>query len=252
MKSKVLIVGFGNIGKKLYEEYAVLSPDIYDPYKGYTNKSDYYDFAFITVDTPTLSDGKCDLSQVKTAISETNCDIIILRSTVYPWTTLSLGKEFNRKIVFSPEFYGVTQHSNNKSFDFNFTILGGNKEDTEKVAQLLQNVYDARHKFCFTDSTTAELAKYMENTFLAAKVSLSVQFWEIAKKFGVNYSELRELLLMDPRINPAHTFVYEGHPYWESHCFDKDLAAIEDIAPLVKSIIDYNEQCKEKYKEQIK
>ena len=245
--SKVLIVGYGNIGKKLYEEYRVLSPDIYDPFKGFNTKSDYYDFAFVSVDTPSLPDGSCDLSQVKSAISETNCGIIVLRSTVFPGTTESLIKEFNKRIVFSPEFYGVTQHSDNKTIGFNFTILGGDKKDTESVAQLLQSVYNGTHKFCFTDSTTAELSKYMENTFLAAKVSLSVQFWELSKKFGVNYSELRELLLMDPRISPYHTFVYEDHPYWKSHCFDKDLQTLSKIAPLIESIIKYNENCKEKY-----
>ena len=35
-----------------------------------------------------------------------------------------------------PEFYGTTQHANN--FNFNFSILGGNRKDTHEVAQLLQ------------------------------------------------------------------------------------------------------------------
>ena len=49
----VLIVGIGNIGTKLYNEYLVLSPDRYDPWKGYNEKKPiHYDFAFITVDTP--------------------------------------------------------------------------------------------------------------------------------------------------------------------------------------------------------
>lgn len=246
MNKTMLIVGYGNIGTKLAKEYAILNPDIYDPYKGFLNKKSIkYDFAFICVDTP-LKNGKCDLSQVQKAIDETNAEIIILRSTVPPKTTIQLKEQTGKRIVFSPEFYGTTQHSDQMLYDFNFTILGGDKKDTEAVAQLLQNVYNGNHRFCFTDSTTAELTKYFENTMLAAKVSVCVQFYDIAKQIGINYSEMRELLLQDSRFSRSHTFVYEDHPYWQSHCFDKDVAAVTEFAdaPLIEQIVKYNEQCK--------
>jgi UDP-glucose 6-dehydrogenase len=89
----------------------------------------------------------------------------------------------------------------------------------------------------------------MENAMLAARVSFCVQFWEIAKAYGVSYPEMRELLLNDERFNRAHTFVYDDHPYWQSHCLDKDLAAIAKAsnAPLIKGVIRYNERCKARY-----
>ena len=243
----VLIVGIGNIGIKLYNEYLELSPDRYDPWKGYNEKKDIcYDFAFIAVDTPMNEDSSCDLSQVESAIRDTDANIIILRSTVPPKSTELLKSRTGKRIVFSPEFYGTTKHSDEKLYDFDFTILGGNKKDTEEVAQLLQNVYNGNHRFCFTDSTTAELTKYFENTMLAAKVSLCCQFYGIAKEFGVNYSEMRELLLQDHRFTRSHTFVYEDHPYWDSHCLNKDLPAIAHVsnAPLVEAIIKFNESQK--------
>ena len=245
---KVIIVGYGNIGQKLYKEYEKLNPDIYDPYKGFDKKDTYYDFAFVCVDTPLGDDGNCDLSQVIKAITDTEADIIVLRSTVPPNTTDKLIEETGKRIVFSPEFYGVTQHSSSESFDFNFTILGGVKEWSYKVVQLLQNVYDGRHKFCITESKIAELSKYMENTLLAAKVSVCAQFYMIAKQLGIGYEEVRELVLQDPRINRSHTFVYEDHPYWKSHCFDKDLRVISNQfnADFIRSIIDFNEICKNK------
>ena len=249
MKS-VLIIGVGNIGSRLYEEYRRLYPDRYDPTKGYDEKRDIrYDFAFIAVDTPMEADGSCDLSQVRQALAEIDAEVYVLRSTVPPTTTETLRAETGKRIVFSPEFYGTTQHSDGESFDFSFTILGGQKADCNAVIQLLQEVYDARHRFRITDSTTAELTKYMENTMLAAKVSLCVQFWEIAREYGVSYQEMRELLLEDERFSRAHTFVYDEHPYWESHCFDKDLAALVSVAdaPLIESIISYNDRCKGKY-----
>lgn len=249
MKS-VIIVGVGNIGSRLYEEYRRLSPDRYDPMKGYDEKRDIrYDFAFIAVDTPMEADGSCDLSQVRQALAETDAEAYVLRSTVPPTTTEKLRQETGKRIIYSPEFYGATQHSDEHTFDFSFTILGGPKEDCNAVIQLLQEVYDARHRFRITDSTTAELTKYMENTMLAAKVSLCIQFWEIAREYGVSYPEMRELLLEDERFSRAHTFVYDERPYWQSHCFDKDLAALVSIAdaPLIEDVIRYNQRCKGKY-----
>jgi UDP-glucose 6-dehydrogenase len=250
MMTSVLIVGVGNIGGRLYREYGKLAPDRYDPWKGYAEKKEgRYGFAFIAVDTPMCEDGTCDLSQVRRALAETDAEVYVLRSTVPPTTTEKLRAETGKRIVFSPEFYGTTQHCNECAFDFSFTILGGEKADCNAVVQLLQEVYDARHRFRLTDSTTAELTKYMENTMLATKVSLCVQFWEIAKQYGVNYPEMRELLLEDGRFSRAHTFVYDEHPYWESHCFDKDLSAIAKVsdAPLIEDVIRYNERSKARY-----
>ena len=246
MKS-ILIVGCGNIGSKLYNEYKKLCPDRYDPYKGFAEKRDIvYDIAFISVDTRKSGDGRCDLSQVETALAETNAKLYVLRSTVPPTTTKALKEKTNKHIVFMPEFYGTTQHCDEKKFDFSYAIIGGAKEDCNVLIQALQDVYDARFRFLITDSTTAELTKYMANSLLATRVSFCVQFWKIAKEFGVNYSEMRELLLNDERFNRAHTFVYDEHPYWKSHCFDKDLVAITKFAdaPLIQSVIDFNEECK--------
>ena len=251
----ILIVGCGAIGSKIYEEYKILKPDRFDPYKGLLEKRPItYDAAFICVDTPMKDNGECDLSQVESAISETAAKVIVLRSTVPPTTTDTLIKKTNKHIIFSPEFYGTTQHCDHNTFNFNFTILGGLKEDCNFIVQILQDVYDARHRFIITDTKTAELAKYMENTFLAARVSLCIQFWEIANQLGINYPELREIFLNDERFNRAHTFVYDDHPWWDSHCFNKDLQALTTFsnAPLVNDIINYNEKCKSKYMEAIK
>ena len=88
----------------------------------------------------------------------------------------------------------------------------------------------------------------MENSFLATKVSFCIQFYEIAKQYGIDYEDLRELFILDPRVNPSHTFVYEDSPYWDSHCLNKDVLAISETtdAKLLKSVYRYNEYCKEK------
>lgn len=227
----ILIIGYGVVGQNLEKELERLSPDIVDKYKVESNKirKSEYDIAFICVNTPFIEENPCDCSEVVNAINE-NKDkmkddgVFVIKSTMLPGTTEKIKKETNANIICSPEYYGSTQHNNN--YDFDFTILGGGKEDCIKVVQILQNVYDGRHRFHITDAKTAELAKYMENSWLATKVSFCSQFFEIAEKEGVNYEELKELFILDPRVNPSHTFIYRNHPYWESHCLDKDVPAI--------------------------
>lgn len=240
MSKNILIVGYGVVGKNLHKEIMKSgNVDIYDKYhvSCNTKKTDVkYDFGFICVDTP-LNENEDGLiiDEVRNAVLENDCEIYIIKSTCNLGTVDLLKKETGKRIIFSPEYYGGTQHCNN--FDFDFTILGGKKEDCIEVVQLLQNCYDARHTFRIVDSKTAELVKFMENSWLAYKVSFCIDFFEICKKYNLNYEELRELFVLDPRVNPSHTFVYKEHPFFESHCLDKDVPAIansENISSLKK------------------
>lgn len=242
----ILIIGYGVVGHNLAKDIEKLQPDVYD-IKYEDKRKPHYDFAFICVDTPYIDENNvCDLTQVKAALNDNNADIYIIKSTILPGSVEELKKETGKRIIFSPEYYGGTQHCNN--FNFNFTILGGEKQDCLEVQQLLQNVYDGTHTFRIVDSKTAELVKYMENSWLATKVSFCNQFYDIAKNMDVNYEELRELFILDPRVNPSHTFVYKDHPYWSSHCLNKDVPAIAKWAnaELLKSIIEFNEKQKSK------
>ena len=252
MDKSVLIVGYGVVGHNLASELVDLHPDVYDiKFTGETRSRSHYDFAFICVDTPATEKSYCDVCSVIQAIRDNDADIYVIKSTVLPGVIGALkmlpGLE-GKHLVFSPEYYGGTQHCNN--FDFDFTILGGDREDCLKVQQLLQGVYDGRHIFRITDDMTACLAKYMENCWLATKVSFCNQFYEVAKNLKLSYEELRELFVLDPRVNPSHTFVYEDHPYWESHCLNKDVPAIAKLfgMPFMVNVIEYNESQKEKYK----
>lgn len=254
-KPNILVVGIGvvgtNVARRLLPEPPTIegrvSVYVYDKYKeNFKEKEDkHYDLAFICVDTPLTVDDTCDISEVRNALIENDAELFVIKSTVLPGTTEMLRRETGKHIVFSPEYYGNTQHCNNSNF--NFTILGGFKTDCIKAIQILQQVYDASHQFRITDSKTAELVKYMENSYLAMKVSFCNQFYRIAESAGVNYEELRELFILDPRVNPSHTFVYRDKPYWDSHCLNKDVKAIaeEYNAELLKELIEFNNKCRE-------
>ena len=238
---KSIIIGYGNIGQHLFEELNVLNPAVYDKYKQMGSPQGRYDFAFICVDTPRTERDKCDVTEVINVINATEAHIYIVKSTVLPSKIDEIKREtIGKKIIYSPEFYGVTQHARN--FEHAYTILGGDRKDCKAVVQLLQRVYDARHRFYMTDAKTAMLSKYMVNTYLAFKVSFCNQFALIADKAGVDYEEMRELFIADPRIEESHTFVYRDKPYWDSHCFNKDVPAIAEEygADLLQAIIFFN------------
>lgn len=240
----ILIIGYGVVGKLEHKILEKLNPDIYD-INGYSTKkyNKVYDFAIVCVPTPTI-DGKCNISEVSKAINEHEANIYIIKSTVAVGVTDKLKKLTGKRLVFSPEHSGATQHCND--FDYNFTILGGDKKDCYAVQQMYQEVFNAYHTFKIVDSQTAELHKYMINSYLGMKVSFCVEYWKICQELGLSYEELRECFVLDPRIEASHTFVYDNHPYWDSHCLNKDIPAIAnqfDIE-LLKEIVKRNEEMK--------
>lgn len=164
-----LIVGYGVVGHNLHKELSKLNLDVYDKYKTENNtKRDIkYDYAFICVDTPYNDKGYCDLSAVEDAIQETNAEIIVIKSTVVPGTTENFKERFGKRIIFSPEYYGGTQHCND--FNFNFTILGGDEQDCIEIQQILQGVYNGTHKFFICKPKEAEITKIYGKLFLGCK-----------------------------------------------------------------------------------
>lgn len=226
----ILICGFGNIGKHILEEFKAIAKDItvYDAYRWPYNIDDLlrieYDYAFICVPTEmNIEDGSANISEVEKCISKIKADVIIVKSAVPVGTSELFASRGIHNIVISPEYYGTTQHS---LLSPNFAILGGEKAYTLKAAQLYSIVKDGSFKFIFTDSKTAELAKYMENCWLATKVTFCNEFAAIAEQMGINYEELRECFIADERVNPSHTFVYKDKPYYDSHCLNKDIPAL--------------------------
>lgn len=244
-ESRVLIIGCGVVGGNLGRELSALSPDRCDKYKGIQKEHGRHEVGFVCVDTP-LVGGTLDYTEVANAIEENDCDLYVIKSTVPVGTTDKLSAR-GKRVIFSPEYYGGTQHCNNFSFDF--TILGGDPGWCHEAQQLLQEVYDARHVFRKCTAREAEMVKFMENSWLATKVSFCQEFWQMCGEASIDYDTVREMFVMDPRVNPAHTFVYDSHPWYESHCLDKDVPSIANqfSSQLIRAVIDSNDTRKKTY-----
>lgn len=254
---KILVCGYGNIGKHTIKEFIKLkdSITIYDKYLEEYNSADIlkqmYDYAFICVPTEMNEDGSANLTEIYDITSKINAETIIIKSAIPVGTCATIGKE---NVIISPEYYGTTQHSLESP---NFVILGGNKKTAYKATQLYQRVKSGDFRFIYVDWETAELAKYMENCWLAMKVTFCCEFADIAEKLGVPYEELRECFIADERVNPSHTFVYKDKPYYDSHCLNKDIPALINFCekeyidtPLLKEINKINKQKKKYFKKE--
>jgi UDPglucose 6-dehydrogenase len=149
-----------------------------------------------------------------------------------PGTTTSLVKKYKKNICFSPEYMGESSYFTpfwkypdpEMAETHTFVIIGG-----EKASEMLNpfmKVMSVDTKYMAVTAEEAEVCKYMENSFFATKVAFCNEFYDIAKGYGVDYKKLRELWLLDSRINPNHTLVFEDKRGFGGKCLPKDLSGI--------------------------
>jgi UDPglucose 6-dehydrogenase len=250
-KPRVGVVGAGVVGTAMQR---LFGPEtvMYDPKPGCPQDKgaiNSCDAVFICVPTPMKHDGSCDTSIVEEAVSWVEAPLIVLRSTVSPGTTDRLREKYNKHVVFQPEYLGETPaHVFGDLAERSFIVLGGAQEDTSRVADLYKHHHNSMVYFYFCDATMAEVAKYMENSFYAVKVTFVNEFYDIAKVFGVDYNLLREIWLADTRISRDHTFVYPEARGFSGKCLPKDVNAIVKScgdrgydAALLKATLKINE-----------
>ncbi|MBD0382142.1 hypothetical protein [Paenibacillus sedimenti] len=228
---RVGIIGYGHVGKAIHALFP--SAAIYDEpmqigSKAVVNESDV---VFVCVPTPPRQDGTCDTSIVEEVIAWLAAKVIVIRSTVPVGFTDQQKEATGKRIVFQPEYYGETVDHPFADLHYRtWLTFGGAAEDVRLVIGAYQQVYNAEVRIRITDAKTAELAKYMENCFLALKVTFCNEFFDIAGAHGIDYNELREVWLEDPRIGRSHTFVYEEKRGYAGKCLPKDVSALIGLA----------------------
>ena len=195
------------------------------------------DIIFLSVPTPSNQDGTMNVDIVDTVLNDINTinstmddevGIILLRSTVTPGTTSNLQKKYpNLRIVFNPEF--LTERSAN--FDFinqSRFILGGSSDDVIEVSELFRERFGSSLSIIETNYETAELIKYMTNTFFATKISFLNDMKLLADKCGVIWEDALEGFVRDGRVGHSHLNVpgHDGKFGVGGSCFPKDIQAL--------------------------
>ena len=195
------------------------------------------DVVFVAVPTPMNGNGAISLKIVESALKEIsdknqrNDNIMILKSTMVPGSTNNFIKQFPKlNIVFNPEF--LTERTAKLDFLTQARIiLGGDSKLTNKVKKIFEERF--MHTYIIeTDATTAELIKYMNNVFFAAKVSIMNEFKQVCDAIGANWNEALKGFAADQRIGDSHLNVPgpDGKLGFGGSCFPKDINAFMSMA----------------------
>tara|TARA_A100001011_G_scaffold352661_1_gene393608 strand:+ start:34531 stop:35367 length:837 start_codon:yes stop_codon:yes gene_type:complete len=236
-KYKVGVIGNGFVGEAISFAFSPVSELlVYDinPLRSNADIKSVHncDYVFVCVPTPMYEDGSQDLSYVKNVFkSSSSKPIYIIKSTVLPGTTKALSENLNDvKIVFSPEFL-TERTAKLDMLTQSRIILGG----SPKLVKAVKKLFDYRFKgtqIIETDSTTAELIKYMNNTFFATKVSVMNEFKLLSEKIGANWEKALKGFASDGRVGDSHLNVpgHDGKFGYGGTCFPKDVNALLSFA----------------------
>ncbi len=240
---------------EVYEEGLenILSDLIFQKFINFTDNIEetirHSDVVFVAVGTPSLSDGRADMSQI-ISVAEKLRDlidhytIVVVKSTVPVGAIeviqdilsekLSIEEDFD--VVSNPEFLregsGLIDFYNPSRI-----IIGCNSEFSGSVLReiykpLLDREFKVRNPFSnknqiieilLTDPVSAQMVKYASNAFLATRISFINEIAGISEKVGGNISDIIYGIGLDPRIGSDYLKPGIG---FGGPCLDKDLRAL--------------------------
>ncbi len=201
------------------------------------------DYCFVAVETPSKPDGSVDLSHVQAASTaigrslrnSSNNQLIVILSTVPPGTARNLitpilekesgkskGQGFN--LCSNPELFrqGEAIHDTERP---DRIIIGGDEQDSTRLEAFYRDFYgDREYKMLRTTHENAELIKYANSVFIAAKISLINFIADIAER--VPFADVKVVakgIGLDQRIGPGALQAGVG---WGGPCLPKDTLAL--------------------------
>lgn len=198
------------------------------------------DCIIIAVGTPSKNDGQMEDRFIKQAARDIaeqlrpeKKTVVAVKSTVVPGTTDKLETIFHEKnkirgrdyfLCATPEFLreGQAWHD---FFHPDRIVLG---TDAPEAASVLRNLHNGiSSDIIETTPKTAEMVKYVSNSFLATKISFANQVARLCQALHVNVDEVFNAVGKDRRIGPA--FFTAGTGFGGS-CFPKDVRALAELA----------------------
>lgn len=188
------------------------------------------DVFIICVPTPIRSDKSSDMSIVQSAAENIARvlrpgNLVVLESTSAPGTCMNLISPTIERIsglkagtdyflAHSPE--RVIPGNLLYELKHNHRIIGGiDRPSAEMTRDLYRTFVEA--EIFLTDTTTAEMAKLMENTYRDVNIALANETAKICEENGVNVWELIELTNKHPRVN-----LHQPGPGVGGHCIAVD------------------------------
>src|SRR5271163_2802352 len=221
------------------------------------------ELSFVCVGTPSQANGNLDLTHIRHVCELIGAAIkgksarhtVVIRSTILPGTmrqivipTLeeysgkSAGVDFG--VCNNPEF--LREGSAVK--DFNAppkTVIGEFDRASGELLTALYAKLDA--PFIRTDLETAEMVKYVDNSWHALKIGFANEIGNLCKAFGIDAHEVMRIFCRDEKLNISSAYLMPGFAFGGS-CLPKDLRALAYKAkmhdlelPILNSILPSNE-----------
>jgi len=225
------------------------------------------ELSLLCVGTPSSANGHLDLDQLLQTTKQIAENLkvrwgfhtIVIRSTVPPGTnqrvTAVLEELSGRRagtdfaVVSNPEFLregsAVDDYMNPP-----LTVIG---TDHPQAVPVMEQLYAGiGNGVIVVDVHTAEMIKYVNNSFHALKVSFANEIGNICKKLGVDSHRLMEIFCLDRQLNISPAYLKPGFAYGGA-CLPKDLKALTTIAhdfyldtPIINAVERSNDQHKKK------
>lgn len=220
------------------------------------------DVILVTVGTPSLPNGELDLSHIYDVAEEagkalkvmTRFITVAIRSTVKPGTCevvagiveKASGKKsgVDFSVVANPEFL----REGTAIADYEkppYILIGANDEKgAEEVAAIYANLGAEVLK---VKLPSAEVIKYINNSWHALKVAFGNEVGAICKQLGIESHEVMDLFFRDRVLNISPHYLRPGYAFGGA-CLPKDLSALVSLAkkngvsaPLLESVHSSND-----------
>lgn len=224
------------------------------------------DIALVCVGTPDVGHGQPDvnaLSRVAAAIGQACADrttpfTVVVRSTVLPGTSdvirarlltaaaeaTTAGNAPAIHLVSNPEF--MREGTSIRDFDHPPFVLIGS-DDPESVAVVRTLYAGVNAPIVETTIRTAEMIKYVCNSFHALKVCFANEIADLCDALGAEAQEVMRIFRLDRKLNISEAYLTPGFAFGGS-CLPKDLRAMLCASrvnaldvPLLSAILPSNE-----------
>jgi len=230
---RIGIIGYGFVGKAIADNMSTFNLTIVDTDPAKNCATSYTELfecegIFICVPSPSLPDGSCDTSILKSVLSNLSGynGVIISKVTATPAEYEELNAQYPN-LVHIPEFLTAA----NASVDYakeNWAIIGGSILAFQHEAERILKYEKPDIATILCSIGEAALVKYITNSFLATTVVFMNEMEQLASKHNYSWDRIRLMLLHDMRIPRTHTRVPgpDGQYGFGGMCFPKDTRAI--------------------------
>ena len=221
------------------------------------------DLSFVCVGTPSRINGNLDLTFIRRVCEEIGTALrtkatrhtVVIRSTILPGTmrrvVIPVLEEYSGKqagigfgVCNNPEFL----REGSAVMDFKSpakTIVG---ELDQPSGDLLAGLYaNLDAPLIRTDLETAEMVKYIDNSWHALKIGFANEIGTLCKAVSVDGWKAMDIFCLDKKLNISSAYLSPGFAFGGS-CLPKDLRALayttkqHDLElPILSSILRSNE-----------